>query len=150
MTVLIKNTQGLLKLDRRRLRSIAEELLAYSGLQGRDLNILLTDNKGIARLNKKCFGRDKATNVISFSYLDGFPNESVGDIIISVEQAKMEADKGAIPFYARLCALMVHGLVHILGYDHERGGKEARRMKYRERKLTDHVAQLGAYKEIGL
>jgi len=125
-------------------------LLAFSGLQGRDLSILLTDNRGIARLNKKCFGRDKATNVISFSYLDGFSNELLGDIIVSVEQAKIEADKAAIPFYARLCALVVHGFVHILGYDHEKGGREARRMKYRERKLIDHVAQLGAYKEIGL
>jgi len=148
MTVLIKNTQGLLKLDQRRLRSIAEELLAYSGLQGRDLSILLTDNRGIARLNKKCFGRDEATNVISFSYLDGFPNELLGDIIISAEQAKIEADKAAIPFHERLCGLIIHGLVHIMGYDHEKGGRETRRMKYKERKLLDYVAQLDAYREI--
>jgi len=125
-------------------------LLVYLGLQDRDLSILLTDNKGIARLNKKCFGRDRATNVISFSYLDGFPNELLGDIIISVEEAKIEADRAAIPLHRVLFSLVVHGLVHILGYDHEKGGKEARRMKYRERKLIDHVVQLGAYKELSL
>ena len=125
-------------------------MLVYLGLQDRDLSILLTDNKGIARLNKKCFGRDRATNVISFSYLDGFPNELLGDIIISVEEAKIEADRAAIPLHRVLFSLVVHGLVHILGYDHEKGGKEARRMKYRERKLIDHVVQLGAYKELSL
>jgi len=125
-------------------------LLVFLGLRDRDLSILLTDNKGIARLNKKCFGRDRATNVIPFSYLDGFPNELLGDIVISVEQAKIEADRAAISFYRTLFSLVVHGLVHILGYDHEKGGKEARRMKYRERKLIDHVVQLGAYKELGL
>ncbi len=150
MTVLIKNTQGLLKLDRRRLRSITEDLLAYLGLQDRGLSILFTDNKGIARLNKKCFGKDKATNVISFSYIDGLPNELLGDLIISAEQAKIEADRAAIPFYRRLLSLVVHGLVHILGYDHEKDGKEARRMRYRERKLIDYAVQLDAYKEIGL
>ena len=125
-------------------------MLVYLGLQDRDLSILLTDNKGIARLNKKCFGRDRATNVISFSYLDGFPNELLGDIIISVEEAKIEADRAAIPLHRVLFSLVVHGLVHILGYDHEKGGKEARRMKYRERKLIDHVVRLGAYKELSL
>jgi rRNA maturation RNase YbeY len=124
--------------------------LAHLGLQNRDLSILFTDNKGITRLNKKCFGRDWPTNVISFSYLDGFPNEMLGDLIISVEQARLEAEKAGLPFYQRLISLVIHGLVHVLGFDHEKDAKEARRMRYREKKLLNHVTQHAAYKEIAL
>jgi rRNA maturation RNase YbeY len=139
-----------LRLDRRRLRKITEDLLAYSGLQDRDLSILFTDNKGITRFNKRCFGKDSPTNVISFSYLDGFQYEVIGDLIISVERAREEAAHAGLSFYDRLVALVVHGLVHILGFDHEAGPGEARRMKYRERKLLLHARQLDAYKEISL
>lgn len=124
--------------------------MAHLGLQDRDLSILFTDNKGIARLNKECFGRDWPTNVISFSYLEGFPNEMLGDVIVSVEQARLEAEKAGLPFYQRLVSLVIHGLVHVLGFDHEKGAKEARRMRYREKKLLNHVTQHAAYKEIAL
>src|SRR5271157_2986435 len=101
MTVLIRNTQDLLKLDLRRLGSITEDLLIYLGLEDRGLGILFTNNKGIAKLNKKCFGKDRPTNVISFSYLDGLPNEMLGDVIVSVEQARQEAEAAGLPFYQR-------------------------------------------------
>ena len=106
-------------------------MLAYSGLQDRDLSILFTDNKGITRLNREYFGKNSATNVISFSYVDGFQDEVVGDLVISVERAQEEAEHAGQPFYERLVALVVHGLVHVLGFDHAAGPREARRMKYR-------------------
>jgi rRNA maturation RNase YbeY len=118
------------------------------GLEGKDLSILFTDNPGITRLNKECFGRDWPTNVISFSYADGFAHETLGDVIISVEQARLEAERAGVPFYERLLALMIHGLVHVLGYDHEQGGNEARRMKYREKKLMRQITEYAAYKDI--
>ena len=150
MTVLIKNSQGLLKLDRRRLKRATEDLLAYSGLQDRDLSILLTDDRKISALNRKCFGKDSPTNVISFSYLDGFQDEVLGDLIISVERAQQEAQLAGMPFYERLFALIIHGLLHVLGFDHEKGGPEARRMRYREHKLLGYLTGLRAYKEIAL
>ena len=150
MTVLIRNTQDSLKLDLRRLRSITEDLLVYLGLEDRGLSILFTNNKGIAKLNKKCFGKDKPTNVISFSYLDGLPNEMLGDVIVSVEQARQEAEAAGLPFYQRLLSLIIHGLVHVLGFDHELGPREARKMRYREKKLLNHAIQHAAYKKISL
>jgi rRNA maturation RNase YbeY len=150
MTVLIKTSRGSSKVDRRRLRKITEDLLDYLRLQDRDLSILFTDNKGIARFNNRCFGKDSPTNVISFSYLDGFQNEVLGDLIISTERAKEEAESAGIPFYDRLLSLVVHGLVHILGFDHVKEAAEARRMRYRERKLLRHMKELDVYKEIGL
>jgi len=147
MTVLIKTSRGLLRLDKKRLRSITENLLVSLGRQDRDFSILFTDNKKIAALNLKCFGKNGPTNVISFSYLDGFQGEVLGDLIISVEQAQKEAREAGLPVYERLVSLIIHGLLHVLGFDHEEGA-EARRMRYRENKLLTYAKALPEYKTI--
>lgn len=82
--------------------------------------------------------------------MDGLSHEILGDLIISVEKARSEAEAAAIPFYERLLSLIIHGLLHVLGFDHEKGGNEARRMRYRERKLFAYVTAHSSYKEIGL
>jgi len=116
------------------------------GFQNKDLSVLFVDNKKIAIMNKKFFGKSNPTNVISFSYIDGLPGEVFGDIIISVERAEEEARDSEMHFYERLFALIVHGLAHVMGYDHEKDEQEHRRMKYREKKLMDFVATLREYK----
>jgi rRNA maturation RNase YbeY len=125
-------------------------LLAFLGQQDRDFSILFTDNKKITALNLKCFGKRAPTNVISFSYPDGFPYEILGDLIISVEQALEEAGRAGLPFHERLVSLIIHGLLHVLGFHHELGGAEARRMRYREKKLLAYVKELPEYKQISL
>jgi probable rRNA maturation factor len=114
-------------------------LLAFLKLQDRDLSILFVDDRKIAVMNREFFGKDRPTNVISFSYLDGMPGEAFGDIIISVERAAEEARNAGIPFYERLFGLIVHGIVHILGYDHVESASGARKMRYREKKLMGLV-----------
>jgi probable rRNA maturation factor len=69
----------------------------------------------------------------------------MGDIIISVERNREEAESLSIPFYERLFALIVHGIVHILGYDHVNDRKEARRMGYHEKKLLTFVTSHPLY-----
>ena len=117
--------------DKRRLQKIAEDLLTFSGQQGKNLSILFVDNKKITRFNKQFFGKDRPTNVISFSYMEemtplpgqaGYPlagvpvmDEIIGDIIISLEKTKEEAEALSCPFYERVFALIIHGLLHILG-----------------------------------
>jgi len=120
---------------------VARELLVFLKLQDRDLSILFVDDRRIAVMNKEFFGKDRPTNVISFSYLDGMPGEALGDIIISIERAADEAREAAIPFYERLFNLIVHGIVHIMGYDHVKGVSEARKMRYQEKKLMGLVLE---------
>lgn len=123
------------------IAKVTGELLASLKLDDRDLSILFVDDRKIAVMNRDFFGKDRPTNVISFSYLDGMPGEAVGDIIISVERADDEAREADIPFYERLFGLIVHGLVHIVGYDHLKGASEARKMRYREKKLMGLVLE---------
>lgn len=99
-------------------------------------------------MNKRLFDRDWPTNVISFSYMDGLPGEVLGDIIISIERAEEEAGHAGIHFYERLLALIVHGLVHIMGYDHEISERQRRRMRYRERRLMGFIAAQEKYQEL--
>ncbi|HOF57698.1 MAG TPA: rRNA maturation RNase YbeY, partial [Syntrophorhabdaceae bacterium] len=115
MTVLIKNSQNVLQTDKRCLRKITEDLLIFLGQQSRTLSILLVDNKKMTNFNKRFFGKDRPTNVISFSYIENnekkenesFADEVMGDIIISLEKAKEEAEMISCGFYERLFALII-------------------------------------------
>lgn len=119
-------------------------------------------------MNKSWFGKDRPTNVISFSYIESSPGlspdgdgkgsmkqnaesvEIIGDIIISLERAQEEAERAGCPFHERLFALVIHGLLHILGFNHETEKNEARRMKYREQKLLDHIRSHEFYGDLVL
>jgi len=133
------------------VKRITEDLLTTLKLQDRDLSILFVDNKKITELNKRFFHKDYPTNVISFSYMDGLSSEVMGDIVISIERAREEAESLSIPFHERLFALIIHGVLHILGFDHVNDKNEARRMRYREKKLltivTTHQLYLKLIKE---
>ncbi len=78
-----------------------------------------------------------------FSHLNPY---MLGDVVISADTAAREAEEGGITFYERVVFLMLHGILHLTGYDHERSGeKEAQRMEARETELMkllkseDHV-----------
>ncbi|MBA4391222.1 MAG: rRNA maturation RNase YbeY [Syntrophus sp. (in: bacteria)] len=148
MAILIKNSQKLLKINIKSIKKITGDLIISLNLQNRDLSILFVDNGKITALNKKLFAKDRPTNVISFSYMDGLPGEVLGDIIISIEKADEEARSSGTAFYERLFALIVHGLTHIMGYDHEAGGRERRRMQYREKRLMAFIAVQERYVEL--
>jgi rRNA maturation RNase YbeY len=115
-------------------------------LQDKSLSILFVNNNGIRKLNKNYFGKDKPTNVISFSYMDDISSEIIGDIAISLERAEEEAEAADQHLHERIFALIIHGLLHILGFDHENGKDEARKMRYREKKLLDYVRSHELYK----
>ena len=137
-----------MKIDRKLITSVTREVLASLKLQDRDLSILFVDDRKITAMNKEFFGKDRPTNVISFSYLEGMPGEALGDVIISVERAADEARAAAIPFYERLFHLIVHGIVHIIGYDHVKGKSEARKMRYREKKLMRFVLEDPGFRKL--
>ncbi|MCM2359892.1 MAG: rRNA maturation RNase YbeY [Geobacteraceae bacterium] len=105
-----------------------------------ELSVAIVGDRTIRRLNREYLGRDKTTNVISFAMQEGdFPglNPSLlGDVVISAATCAREAGEGGVSFDARLCFLLLHGILHLTGYDHERSGEtEARRMEEKEREL---------------
>lgn len=110
------------------------------GYHDSELSVVIVGDRTIRRLNRDYLGRDKPTNVISFAMQEGdFPGlnpQILGDVVISAETAAREAGEGGVEFAARLLFLLLHGMLHLTGYDHERSGEaEARRMEEKEKEL---------------
>lgn len=95
-----------------------------------DLSILLTDDASMRALNAQWRGKDTSTNVLSFPAAAGFG--ALGDIALGLETVRNEADAAGKAFAAHAAHLLVHGYLHLLGYDHETES-EAMRMEAAER-----------------
>ncbi len=94
-----------------------------------DLTIVLSDDDEVRGLNRQFMGVDAPTDVLSFPSDESDPETGaryLGDIIISVPQAKEQASQGGHPFEAELQLLIVHGMLHLMGYDHHEAGEKAK------------------------
>ncbi len=109
------------------------------------LSILITDDIDIAKLNKIYLDRDGATNVIAFpmdktSISDMMPH-ILGDIAISVETAEKESRVAEIDFDTRFFQLLIHGILHLAGYDHEKDEQEAGVMERKSDELFEKISK---------
>lgn len=116
---------------------MASRALKNSGCpDNAELSILLTDNADIQKLNRKYLKKNKPTDVLSFPMDDPYV---LGDIVISVETAKAQAKENGVILNQEMARLLIHGILHLLGFDHEKGRKEALRMKKEEERLMKIV-----------
>ncbi len=88
------------------------------------ISILMADDSVLHKLNLKYCGKDKPTNVLSFSYDKLSKGCCLGDIAISVDTIVAESDEYDIPVLSHTAHMILHGLLHILGYDHEQEDEE--------------------------
>jgi len=126
------------RLDVARLRARAKRMLAKVGQRASELSIALVDDREIRKLNGDWRGRKRATDVLSFSLLEGegtlHRGKLLGDIVISVETAARQASSRHRGLDDEVARLVIHGLLHILGHDHEDAG-DARIMRAEQRRL---------------
>jgi probable rRNA maturation factor len=146
--IYIENRQKRLKIKKLNLRRVAQKILSVSGCPDAELSVLIVDDAAIRTVNRDYLGRDKATNVISFAMQEGegagVQPGLLGDVVISADTAERDAVEAAIPFERELCFLLLHGILHLLGYDHERGTEaEAVRMETREREIFALLTEEG-------
>ena len=115
-----------------------------------ELSIVLCDDPYIQQLNRQHRQIDRPTDVLSFAMQEGdgllADDNVLGDLVISIETAQRQADELGHPLTHELRVLLVHGLLHLLGYDHETSVDDAAEMRAAERKL---LARLG-HEEPGL
>jgi len=106
--------------NKKGLKEVIKNILKYLEVGLRvDLDIAFVGNETIRKLNKEFRQKDKPTNVLSF-VIDEKPNEFIyGEVIISLEKARSEAKKLGNNFNDYVLFLVIHGILHILGYDHE-------------------------------
>lgn len=115
--------------------------------QGRtELSILLTDDRQIQELNRLWRKKNRPTDVLAFPQRQGpfaDPSDPVlGDIVISIQTARAQANERGHSLEQELDLLLIHGILHLLGYEHEKGGKSAGRMRRKEKELLAGLGKL--------
>lgn len=105
-----------------------------------ELSIVIVDDAQIRVINRDYLQRDKSTNVISFAMQEGegagIQPTLLGDVVISAETAARDAAEAGLLFASELYFLLLHGILHLVGYDHERGTEaEAAVMEAKEREI---------------
>jgi len=125
------------KIHHDRVVRIAKRLLAMSRESGSELSIELIDDRRMRRLNRIYRKKDRTTDVLSFPMREagGPRTKLLGDVVISVPRARRQARQAGRSMDEELAMLLIHGVLHLCGYDHERGEREARRMQRRERAM---------------
>jgi probable rRNA maturation factor len=105
--------------------------------RGKSLNVALSDDKGVRALNKRDRKKDKPTNVLSYPSGE---RAFLGDIVLARQTVWREARAQKKTPADHVAHLVVHGVLHLLGHDHETGDEDAERMEARERRI---LAKLG-------
>jgi len=123
------------------IEGIARRVLEAEGLLAAELGVVVTDDETVRALNRDYAGEDEATDVLSFSLREGeqfvaAPDGVVrlGEVIISYPTAERQAAEAGRPVAVEVAHLLIHGILHILGYDHAEPDEE-RRMQGREEEL---------------
>jgi probable rRNA maturation factor len=140
MKIQIENQQKRIKIDKRKIRADVNKLLKLLDCGNKEISITFVDDKTIQSINKKYLSKDRPTNVISFSLQEGefggINPEMLGDVVVSVDTAESDAEKGHLTFDEEILFLIIHGLLHLLGYDHVNTSKaNALKMKRKENEL---------------
>ena len=142
MPVFISDDQRERFVDCELLKIQGKNILFFLGCGNQELSVLLTDDKKIRELNKKYRGQDRATDVLSFPQNEGEENEPdyhlMGDVVISTVTAKRQASQHGLSLEEEIVLLLIHGILHLLGFNHERS-EEACHMKKKTRELFDHI-----------
>jgi pyridoxine 5-phosphate synthase len=133
-----------------RVQKTAETLLVENAVELKNVSIVLTDDQEIRKLNNTYRDRNEPTNVLSFPFVDAadptvmaLPLQELGDIIISVDRAEYEARQAGQSLNTRLNWLVIHGFLHLLGYDHEKSDQDAALMSNREEQLLKVIETAG-------
>lgn len=124
---MVLNRQRKIKINRQPLEKL-EKALQEEFKVNVPLSVVLVSDKRIAEMNRKYRNKRGSTDVLSFSYDD---SEYLGDIIISVETAKRQAEEMGHSLERELKVLLIHGFLHLLGYDHETDNGEMRELEKR-------------------
>jgi len=125
-----------------RLKKIALAILPLVDQADAELSVVLIGDAEMRKLNARYRGKDYPTDVLSFPLDSSGPvPRLLGDVIISVETARRQARQQGRALEQELTTLLIHGIVHLLGYDHERSPRDARLMKRLEDKIFRQLCE---------
>ena len=152
MKIWFKDQYRKIRIRSRGLIRLVGRVLAEMGEDKAEVGLILTGDEEIRCLNRNYRGIDRATDVLAFAMQDEplilqpSPDRAepyphlLGDVVISMEAAKRQARERGHSVEQEMAALIIHGLLHLLGYNHERSLTRARTMKRREKELLKLVS----------
>jgi rRNA maturation RNase YbeY len=144
MPVLVRSQLRRARLDQSRIVRLAQAILSSVGEKTADLGVMLIGDRSMRRLNRRYRKKDRTTDVLAFS-MRGWPCPSstlIGDVVISVPTAAKQAGQLGRSLDEELTILLVHGILHLCGYDHERSKRDARRMQQREQWVLRRLGRI--------
>ena len=143
MEVLIDNQQSSYGMPLKKIRRTVEVILGALDCPDGEISILIVDDPQIEKLNRKYLKRTGPTNVIAFSMREGefshLSPQLLGDVVISTDTAAKEAQNSGMSIEQRFKELLVHGILHLFGYDHETSDQDARKMEKKNQELLELI-----------
>lgn len=134
MAVLLRSWTRRFRIRRSTLTFVAQRILKAVGAPSAELSVELVGDRRMRRLNRDYRHRDCPTDVLAFPMREGCGPTTplLGDVVVSLETAVRQANAGGRSLDEELVRLLTHGVLHLMGYDHERGAAEANRMRRKE------------------
>jgi probable rRNA maturation factor len=144
MKIQIGNRQKLIEIDKRSIRAFVARLLRLLDCRDKEVSLTFVDDAAIRVINRQYLSKDRPTNVISFSLQEGefgdINPDILGDVIISVETALRDAKSGNLTFDDEIRFLLIHGILHLMGYNHENTTRQmTKKMRQKEKELFERL-----------
>tara|TARA_B100000676_G_scaffold149881_1_gene148095 strand:- start:291 stop:761 length:471 start_codon:yes stop_codon:yes gene_type:complete len=144
MAVFLQNKHSEIKIDNLDIKKNVDAIMANLNCLDKEISILLMDDDDIRQLNKKFRGYNKPTDVLSFPQNADedppIPGEIIlGDIAISLDIAKIQAKEHGLKLKEEIILLLIHGILHLLGFDHEISEQEEIKMRNKTRELFKEI-----------
>ncbi|WP_456465854.1 rRNA maturation RNase YbeY [Persephonella sp.] len=139
------------KITKKFVKQTSQQILKELQLDNVELSITLTDNENIRQINKQWRKKDRPTDVLSFPIDEkppGYKYRILGDVIISLPFAKKQAEETGIPYQEEIIRLLTHGILHLLGYDHEVCPAEAKKMFDLQDRIVDRIISSQTQQEV--
>jgi rRNA maturation RNase YbeY len=139
MTISVQNRQRTVAIHTAAVKRRVRRMMTYLGCSDRELSVVFGSDGLLQELNHTYRHKDRATNVLAFAQHPTYEGEPVstmlGDVIVSLPTAAREACALRQSLEERVVYLLLHGMLHLLGYDHERSAAQRRQMEALERQV---------------
>lgn len=146
MAILIENQQKNHPVKIQEIKERAQVILNALDCPEGELSILIVDDPRIEELNETYLNHTGPTNVISFAMQEGehggINPHLLGDVVISMDTCAREAANAGMPTEHRFDQLLIHGILHIFGYDHIHSEEEAKRMEVKSKELIEEIEKM--------
>lgn len=137
----IINQQKVKRINLKKLKKLLGKVFAILKTDSREISFLLCDNKFITNLNRRFLKKNHPTDVISFPLKDVFTSDYLGEVVVSVEEAVRASKRYNTSWERELTLYLIHGILHLLGYDDKLNKKKEAMEKKQEEIMTELFLQ---------